>query len=216
MQLAALRYIAVEGPIGVGKTSLARRLADRLGAELQLEAPAENPFLPKFYADPARYALPAQLTFLFQRAGQVKSLAQLNLFRTTVVADFMLAKDPLFAALTLSDDELALYRKLYAHLEPTAPHPDLVILLQASPATLRHRIARRGIVYEQPISEDYLTRLAQAYSERFREYADGPILLVDTESRNFVDDPQQLDALLHHIAEMRGSREVLGPERTLS
>ncbi|MBP6531575.1 MAG: deoxynucleoside kinase, partial [Burkholderiales bacterium] len=128
MDMNTLRYVVVEGAIGAGKTSLARKLGLKLGAELLLEAPTENPFLEKFYADPARHALATQLTFLFQRADQVKALSQLNLFSRAVVADFLLDKDALFANLNLSEDELALYRKIYAHLQPHCPTPDLVIV----------------------------------------------------------------------------------------
>lgn len=212
MDLTALRYVVVEGPIGAGKTSLARLLAERLGAELLLEAPAENPFLARFYAEPARYALPAQLNFLFQRADQVKHLAQLSLFQRVVVADFMLDKDPLFAELTLAEDELALYRKLYVHLQPQSPRPDLVLALQASSDTLLARVRQRGIRYEQAVAGDYLGRLSDAYIRLFHRYDAAPVLFVNTEGLNFVDNPDHLDLLVQRITRMRGDREFFNVE----
>ncbi|MBL8309501.1 MAG: deoxynucleoside kinase [Burkholderiales bacterium] len=207
MDTQQLRYVVVEGPIGVGKTSLARRLAGKLGAELLLEAPAENPFLARFYAEPARFALPTQLNFLFQRADQVRALAQLNLFSRTVVADFMLDKDPLFAELNLAEDELSLYRRLYAHLQPQAPRPDLVIALQASTDTLLARVRQRAIRYEQPIAAEYLARLTDAYTRLFHRYDAAPVLFVNTDGLNFVDNAEHLDWLWQHVQKMRGERE---------
>ena len=207
MDLSALRYVVVEGPIGVGKTSLTRLLGDRLGAELMLEAPADNPFLARFYAEPGRYALPTQLNFLFHRADQVKHLAQHSLFQRIVVADFMLDKDPLFAELTLAEDELALYRKLYAHLQPQSPRPDLVLALQASPDTLLARVRQRGIRYEQSVAPEYLARLADAYVRLFHRYDAAPVLFVNTDGLNFVDNPDHLDLLVQRIVQMRGGRE---------
>src|SRR5690349_22941984 len=151
MDLAACRYIVIEGPIGAGKTSLARELAHRLHADELLEQPDDNPFLARFYDDMARFALPTQLTFLFQRVDQLRGLAQLDLFQRPTVADFLLDKDPLFARLNLSDDELALYHKIYSHLKPLVPAPDLVIYLQAPVATLAARVHRRGVDYERSI-----------------------------------------------------------------
>ncbi|HXX13243.1 MAG TPA: deoxynucleoside kinase, partial [Burkholderiales bacterium] len=150
------RYIVVEGPIGAGKTSLARLLAERGGGELLLEEPQNNPFLAGFYQDPRRWALATQLFFLFQRANQLSGLSQLDLFERRTVADFLLEKDPLFARINLSDDEFALYQRIYSHLAPQAAVPDLVIYLQAPVETLMARVRRRAASYERGISEDYL------------------------------------------------------------
>jgi deoxyadenosine/deoxycytidine kinase len=201
------RYIVVEGPIGAGKTSLARRLSAHLGKALLLEDPDANPFLARFYEDPRRHALATQLFFLFQRAHQVSGLKQSDLFGGGTVADFILDKDPLFAKLTLSDDELRLYRQIYAHLTPRAPTPDLVIYLQASPEKLVERVHQRGVTYERNISEHYLVRLAEAYSRFFYQFSGAPLLIVNSDRLNFVDDAGDFDLLLRRIAEMRGPRE---------
>lgn len=201
------KHIVVEGPIGVGKTSLARRIAEQQGGELMLEAPDINPFLERFYRDSARYALPTQLFFLFQRIGQLRDLAQRDLFRRLFVSDFLLDKDPLFAALTLNDDELNLYRQIYGSLSPQTPVPDLVIYLQASPESLIERIARRGKPMEAAISEAYLRELCDAYTRFFYQYNAAPLLMVNTEHLNPVDDDQDFALLLERISQMRGRRE---------
>ena len=207
MELSTLRYIVVEGAIGVGKTSLARKLALKLGRDLLLEAPTENPFLERFYAEPERYALATQLNFLFQRADQVKTLSQMSLFSRGVVADFLLEKDPLFAALTLSSDELTLYHKLYSHLQPQSPKPDLVIALQAPTDVLVQRVAHRGIRFEQQMDPSYLARLADAYTRFFHNYDEAPVLFVNTEGLNFVNSPSDVELLLARVVGMRGERE---------
>ncbi len=204
---AKYRYIVVEGPIGSGKTTLARRLATHLGAATLFEDPDANPFLPGFYQDASRNALPAQLFFLFQRLNQVRDLVQSDLFRNVTVADFMLEKDPLFAQLTLNDDELALYRQIYDHLKPQAPQPDLVVYRQAGAETLVERVRRRAAAYEKTISDEYLVRLADAYARFFHHYTAAPLLIVNSENLNFVDSAADFDLLLQRVYAMRGSRE---------
>ncbi len=207
------RHIVVEGPIGAGKTSLARRLSERFGAQTVLEEPQANPFLERFYRDSARYALPTQLFFLFQRVHQLRDLAQRDLFQSAAVGDFLLEKDPLFARLTLSDDELALYRQIFDSLEPQAPTPDLVIYLQAQPDTLVERVRKRGVPIEASISEEYLRALADAYSRFFHHFEAAPLLIVNTEHLNPVDRDADLDLLLQHLASMRGRREFFNLAR---
>jgi deoxyguanosine kinase len=201
------RYIVVEGPIGCGKTSLAHKLAQKMGADLLLEEPSSNPFLRQFYQDMRRYALPTQLFFLFQRVERVGALKQPDLFAKPTVADFTLAKDPLFARLTLNDAEYQLYSRIYEHVRPQAPVPDLVIYLQASVDTLIDRVKRRGNAFEGTISEDYLRNLSEAYSRYFHSYDESPLLMVNSERLNFVDVPAHLDLLLERMNGMRGGRE---------
>jgi len=207
MDLEKYKYIVVEGAIGAGKTTLARKLATQLGAQTLLELPEENPFLEKFYRDAARYALPTQMFFLLQRMNQLRDLAQPDLFDARIVSDFLLDKDPIFARLTLSDDELALYQQLYDHLRPQAPLPDLVIYLQAEPQTLIDRIKKRGIAMEAGISENYMHRLCESYSRIFYEYDTAPLLIVNTEHLNPIDNDEDFALLLTRIANMRGKRE---------
>jgi deoxyguanosine kinase len=207
------RHIVVEGPIGAGKTSLARRLADRFGVAAVLEDPLANPFLERFYRDSARHALPTQLFFLFQRINQLRELAQRDLFDRAAVCDFLLEKDPLFAQLTLTDEELALYRQIYDSLRPQAPTPDLVIYLQAQPDTLIERVARRGLSIESAISADYLRALNDAYSRFFHHFDAAPVLIVNTDRLNPVERDADFDMLLEHITGMRGRREFFNLAR---
>jgi len=207
MDLEKCRYIVVEGPIGSGKTSLARVLAQHVGGEELFERPEDNPFLERFYADIARYALATQLTFLFQRVDQLAGVGQYDMFRRATVADFMLDKDPLFARLNLTDAEYNLYEKVFSHLRPQAPTPDLVIYLQAPVDTLIDRVHRRGIDFERKISAAYLGRLADAYSRFFYGYDEAPLLIVNSGRLNFVDNREHVTLLLARIASMRGPRE---------
>jgi len=207
MPLAKHRHIVVEGPIGVGKTSLARRLSLRLNANLLLERPDQNPFLPRFYQDMPRHALPTQLCFLFQRITQLRELAQPDLFSGLTVSDFLFDKDPLFARLTLSSEEWHLYQQIFDTLRPQAPRPDLVVYLQARPETLYERVRRRGVDYERPITEEYLALLADSYSRFFYHYSDCPVLIVNSERLNFVKQDDDFELLLGRMEGMRGTRE---------
>lgn len=207
MPLCKYRYIVVEGPIGVGKTSLTKRLADYADAQMLLEKPQENPFLARFYDDPARHALPTQLFFLFQRINEVRDMAQMDMFRSRTLSDYLFEKDALFARLTLSDDEYKLYLSIYQSLAPQAPSPDLVIYLQASTESLIERVRRRGHRYERAISDDYLMRLSAAYGEFFHHYDAAPVLVVNSEYLNFVDNDSDFKLLLERIDKMRGRRE---------
>lgn len=207
MSLDKYKYIVVEGPIGVGKTTLAHRLADTLRAQTLLELPQENPFLERFYRDAKRYALPTQMFFLFQRMNQLRDLTQTDLFDTRIVSDFLLDKDPLFARLTLDDDELNLYRQLYDHLKPQAAVPDLVIYLQAQPETLVERLKKRGVPMEAGISEIYLYRLCESYSRFFYHYGAAPLLIVNTEHLNPIERDADFSLLINRISAMRGKRE---------
>jgi deoxyguanosine kinase len=200
------RYIVIEGPIGAGKTSLSRRLAEHLNGEVLLEAPDDNPFLPRFYEEPARHALATQLFFLFQRMQQLRDLQQIDLFAGVTVSDFLLEKDALFARLTLADDELLLYQQIYDRLMPQAPVPDLVIYLQASHGQLVDRVRRRDIAYERNMDENYLIRLADEYRRFFYQFDAAPLLIVNSDRLNFVDDKADFDLLLQRISEMKGPR----------
>ena len=206
MMLDKCRYVVVEGPVGVGKTSLARRLAQHIGAATLLEKPGENPFLARFYQDPPRYALATQLFFLFQRGNEVRDLAQMDLFSLNTVSDYLFDKDMLFARLNLSDEEFALYQQIYHSLQLQAPVPDLVIYLQAEPGSLLERVRLRGQPFEQTISDDYLFRVAQGYSDFFYHYDAAPVMMVNTERLNFEEDGD-FALLLQRIEEMRGTRE---------
>ena len=191
------RYIAVEGPIGVGKSTLAGILASELGARLVEERPDENPFLGPFYRDPRRNALSAQLFFLMQRYQQQTDLLQGDLFaQGGVVSDYLFAKDRLFASLTLSPDEMVLYDKFYRALEPRAVVPDMVVYLQARTEVLLERIARRGRAEEKPIRPEYVRDVAAAYSEYFFSYNESPLLIVNASDIDVVDNLEDRAALL--------------------
>ncbi|TAK80269.1 MAG: deoxynucleoside kinase [Betaproteobacteria bacterium] len=201
------RYVVVEGPIGAGKTSLAQRLAARLSADLVLEQPEENPFLSRFYQDMTRYALPTQLFFLFQRARMLEPLKQPDMFARPAVSDFLLDKDLLFARVTLSGDEFALYQKIYDALRLQAPAPDLVIYLQAQPAVLAERVKRRAAGFERGITDEYLALLAESYARFFYHYAASPLLIVNSENLNFVERDSDFELLVSRVRGMKGRRE---------
>ncbi len=200
------RHIVIEGPIGAGKTSLATRLAERFHAQPVLEDAGANPFLARYYSEGRRYALPTQLFFLFQRVNQLRDLSQRDLFSQSMVGDFLIEKDPLFARLTLDDDELALYQQIFDNLRPQSPTPDLVIYLQAQPDTLVDRVHRRGIDIESGITEQYLRALADTYSRFFYHYDAAPLLIVNTEHLNPIDRDDDFALLIRQLAEMRGRR----------
>jgi deoxyguanosine kinase len=205
------RYIVVEGPIGVGKTTLTRRLAQSLGSELMLELPAENPFLERFYGAPRQYALPTQLYFLFQRIKQLEQLKQGDMFRPAWISDFFLEKDLLFAELNLDDDELGLYRQVYASLSPKAPVPDLVVFLQAPVNVLLDRIRKRGVNFEQQVSYEYLEQLVDSYASFFLRYNRAPLLMVNAERLNFADNERDYELLLDYIRKTRSGRQFFNP-----
>lgn len=208
------RFIAVEGPIGVGKTSLARRVATSLSAQAVLEEAAQNPFLERFYKNPRAGALPAQLYFLLQRAQQLAALKQADLFVPVRVADYLLEKDRLFARVTLDDAEYALYDQLYARLDIQVPKPDLVVYLQAPVDVLLERIARRGVAYEQYIDRAYLERLNEAYARFFHEFDAAPLLIVNAASIDPISNQRDYDELLAAIRRMSRGRLYYNPLRS--
>jgi len=209
--LQTLRHIVVEGTIGVGKTSLARRLAASFNAALMLEDAEDNPFLERFYRNPRSAALPAQLFFLFQRARQLEVLRQQDLFATLHVSDYLFDKDRLFAQLNLEADELNLYEQVYARLAIDIPRPDLVIYLQAPADVLLQRIARRGIRYEQQIERAYLERLNHAYASFFYDYRAAPLLIVNAAQADFVNRDQDYEQLLTELLRVKSGRHYFNP-----
>ena len=205
------RFIVVEGPIGAGKTSLARRLAKTFQSDLLLEGAAENPFLERFYTDPKNAALPTQLFFLFQRAQQMNDLRQNDLFSPVRVADFLFDKDRLFAELTLTPDELELYDKVYQSLSVDPPTPDLVIYLQAPVDTLLERISTRGIAFEQSMGPEYLQQLAEAYTSLFYNYSRSALLIVNAENIDWVHNDDDYELLVKEILSIRHGRHFFNP-----
>ncbi|MDY6949763.1 MAG: deoxynucleoside kinase [Pseudomonadota bacterium] len=210
------RYIAVEGPIGVGKTTLAKRLAQSFNYETLLERAEENPFLERFYHNPKQHALATQLFFLFQRAQQMQELRQDDMFEPVRVADFLIDKDRLFARQNLDTDEFKLYEQVYAHLTIDAPVPDLVVYLQAPVEVLMQRIQQRGIPAEQMIEERYLVNLINAYTEFFHYYDKSTLLMVNCSDVDFVNNTEDYELLFNHILTMRkGSRNYFNPRPSL-
>ena len=205
------RYIVVEGPIGAGKTALAKRLAQSLSAELILEEALKNPFLERFYREGKSAALPAQMFFLFSRARQIEQLRQTDMFTTVRVCDYLFEKDRLFAALNLDADELALYQQIADKLAVEAPVPDLVIYLQASVDVLFERIARRGIGFEKMIDRAYLEQLADIYARFFHGYNDGPLLIVNASQIDPVSNEADYEQLFRQIERTTGGRHFFNP-----
>jgi deoxyadenosine/deoxycytidine kinase len=204
-------YIAVEGPIGVGKTTLARRLADTFNYQVMLEDAEENPFLERFYQNRKQAALATQLFFLFQRAQKIQDLRQSDIFQPVRVADFLIEKDPLFARINLDPDEYQLYEKVYRQLTIDAPVPDLVIYLQASPDVLLTRIEQRGIAHERNIDRTYLEQLNEVYSEFFLYYDGAPLLIVNASAIDLVQGERDYGQLVDYLLDVRSGRHYFNP-----
>lgn len=209
--MAKSRYIVIEGPIGVGKTSLARRLAESLECELLLEEAETNPFLERFYLNPRAAALPTQLFFLFQRVRQIENLRQADIFSDTRISDFLIEKDRLFAEINLDRHELSLYDRVFESLDVESPVPDLVVYLQAPVDALLFRIARRGVEYEQRISRHYLERLNEAYAKFFHAYDAAPLLIVNAATIDPIRNEQHYEMLLNEICRIQSGRHFFNP-----
>lgn len=204
------RYIAIEGPIGVGKSSLAKILAQKYASRLVKEEVAGNPFLERFYENPRKFAFQTQLFFLLSRYRQQRELAQGDLFEAGLVCDYILAKDKIFALINLEDDEISLYESIYKLLVSTLPKPDLVIYLQARPEVLLSRVRKRGIAYERNISLDYLRTVSDAYNEYFFHYNETPLLVVNTSEIDFVESPRDLEHLVREVKSVkRGTQHYI-------
>ncbi len=201
-----LRFVSVEGPIGVGKSTLARRLADALGGQTLLEQPDENPFLERFYQNPKQAALPAQLFFLFQRARQLDSMRQQDIFAPVTVSDYLMGKDALFARLNLDDDELRLYEQVYNQLTIEAPEPDLVIYLQAPLEALMERVRKRDRSAERALSRDYLQKVLDAYTRFFYYYDSSPLLIVNTAALDLANNEGDFQQLVERVHQCRSGR----------
>ena len=206
-----LEFIVVEGPIGVGKTTLAKRLADSFGSDLLLEGADENPFIERFYQDPKSAALQTQLFFLFQRARQLQDLRQADMFRPVYVADFIMEKDRLFAQMTLDDEEYKLYEQVYDHVTIDAPVPDLVIYLQAPVNVLVKRVSKRGRDYERHMDADYLDRVNESYTRFFYDYTAAPLLIVNAAELDLVNNESHYQLLLKQINQTQSGRHYFNP-----
>ena len=204
-------YIAVEGPIGVGKTTLAQRLAQTFNYDIILEQSEDNPFLERFYRNRSQNALATQLFFLFQRAQQVEELRQADMFEPVRVADFLLEKDKLSAEVVLDKDEFELYGQVYDRIILTAPTPDLVIYLQAPVDVLLRRIQQRGVAYEQLIDSNYLESLNDAYSNFFHYYDSSPLLIVNAAAIDFAGNDHHYSELLDAILDTQRGRHYFNP-----
>ena len=204
-------YIAVEGPIGVGKTTLARRLAETFEYDLLLEEAELNPFLERFYQNRQQMALATQLFFLFQRVQKIADLKQRDMFARVRVADFLLEKDPIFARVNLDPDEFALYDKVFQKMVIDAPQPDLVVYLQASPDRLLERIERRGIEAERSINRRYLEQLNEVYSEFFLYYDAAPLLIVNANEIDLAHSDRDYEQLVHYMLDIKGGRHYFNP-----
>jgi deoxyguanosine kinase len=204
-------FLVVEGPIGVGKTSLVKRLADHFGSETLLEGADENPFLQRFYDNPREAAFPTQLYFLFQRSRQMNELQQGDMFRQRLIADFMLEKDRLFAQINLDADEMQLYEQVYERMSLHAPAPDLVVYLQAPVDVLMSRIRKRSRTQERTIERAYLQRLCDAYTEFFYYYDRSPLLIINAAEINPLESKADFNLLLQHICEEGPQRRYLNP-----
>jgi len=208
-------FIVIEGPIGVGKTTLAKKIADTFSSELLLEDAAENPFMSKFYENPKAAALSTQLFFLLQRARQMQELRQGDMFNPVRISDFLMEKDRLFAELTLNDDELKLYEQVYDQLTFDVPVPDLVVYLQAPVEVLLKRIENRGIHHERLIEAGYLQRLSDAYVEFFYHYTDAPLLIVNATDIDFANNENDYQQLLQRLKTIRSGRHYYNPNPEL-
>lgn len=205
------RYIAIEGPIGVGKTALARRLADSLSADLVLEEVEENPFLERFYRDGRSAALPAQMFFLFARARQIEDLRQSDLFTSVRISDYLFTRDRLFAELNLDQEELKLYDQIAENLSVDAPLPDLVIYLQASVDAVMRRLAQRNSRYDRFVDRHYVEKLIDAYARFFHSYDEGPLLIVNASQIDPVNNDADYEQLFRQIERTTGGRHFFNP-----
>jgi len=209
------KYIAIEGPIGVGKTTLANKIATTSNYDAFLEQPAENPFLKNFYRNPSQSALATQLFFLFQRMQQIQDLKQRSLFQTVRVADFLIEKDRLFAEVTLSNEEMDLYDKVYDHITLDAPSPDLVIYLQAPIGVLKERITKRGNINEQYLTLEYLEKLNDAYSRFFLDYNDAPLLIINAADINLESNDADYESLITTIMSNPKGKNFINPQPSI-